>query len=272
MEVKPLISVIMGIYNCENTLLEALNCIASQTYSHWEIIMCDDASQDSTAKIAEAFSSLHPGKARLLKNDQNLGLNATLNKCLQYAKGDYIARMDGDDRCSPERFEIEIKTFQNHPDLAIVSSDMVFFDEKGIWGRTKAKEYPQPKDFTKGTPFCHAACMVRKEAYDRVGGYTVDKKLLRVEDYHLWVKMYEMGYRGINIQKPLYQMRDDRNAQARKKLRYRFNEAYVKAYAIKAFHLRKLNYFYCAMPIVIGLLPDRVYKYLHRKLHADSAA
>ena len=52
--------------------------------------------------------------------------------------------------------------------------------------------------------------MVRKEAYDAVKGYTEKKRLLRVEDYHLWIKMYEVGYRGKNIPKQLYLMRDDK--------------------------------------------------------------
>ena len=162
-----------------------------------------------------------------------MGLNYTLNKCLKFAKGEYIARMDGDDTCSEERFQKEIECLINNPDIDIVSTDMTFFDENGIWGRTHVREKPEKMNFLKGTPFCHAACMVRKKAYLDVGGYSVDKKLLRVEDYHLWIKMYAKGYRGINIQETLYQMRDDRNAQNRRKMKYRFNEAYVKIFAIK---------------------------------------
>ena len=90
------------------------------------------------------------------------------------------------------------------------------------------------------------------------------KRLLRVEDYHLWIKMYEKGYKGINIQEPLYLMRDDRYAQGRRKFKYRVNEAYVKAYAVKALGMKKKNYIYCLRPIIIGLLPKNVYRILHR--------
>ena len=61
----------------------------------------------------------------------------------------------------------------------------------------------------------------------KVKGYSISDRLLRVEDYHLWIKMYAKGSR-MNLQEPLYSMRDDRNAQGRRKFKYRLNEAYVK--------------------------------------------
>lgn len=178
-----LISVIMGIYNCEDTLEEAVMSIINQTETRWELIMCDDGSTDGTYDIALKYQKTNPEKFKLLKNKKNLGLNETLNRCLSVAKGKYIARMDGDDICSSERFKEELKVLENEPDIAIVSTDMEYFDETGTWGYIEHPTYPENKDFLSGTPFCHAPCMVRKEAYDKVGGYSVDKKLLRVEDY-----------------------------------------------------------------------------------------
>ena len=259
------VSVIMGVYNCEKTLAEALDCIVNQTYHNWVVIMCDEGSTDDTVKGAEEYIRRLPDKFVLLKNKKNLGLNQTLNNCLKVAKGDYIARMDGDDLCSKGRFEKEIEILNQYPEIAIVSTDMEFFDEKGIWGKTNVLQYPQESDFLRATQFCHAACMVRKEAYMAVDGYSVSKKLLRVEDYHLWVKMYAKGYKGMNIQEPLYSMRDDRNAQNRRKFKYRLNEAYVKIYAVNRFGLSKIKYVYCIKPIILGLLPSKIYHILHRK-------
>lgn len=260
----PRISVIMGIYNCAHTLQEALDCLYAQTYQEFEIILCDDGSNDDTYAIAQANAQKHPN-IKLIKNAHNMGLNQTLNNCLAVAEGEFIARMDGDDTCSPDRFEKEVKVLDEHLEYAIVSTDMSFFDENGTWGQTHAISLPQPKDLLGQTCFCHAACLVRKEAYDTVGGYTVDKKLLRVEDYHLWVKMYANGYRGYNILEPLYQMRDDRNANSRKKFKFRFNESYVKAEAIRLLHLPLWGYVYCLRPIVIGLLPSALYNFLHHQ-------
>ena len=261
---KPTISIISGIYNCADTLSDAIESILAQTIVDWEWILCDDASSDNTYMIAKKYVDNYPEKFVLLKNEQNMGLNYTLNRCLECARGKYIARMDGDDLCSPERFEEEIRCLEENPDIAIVSTDMEFFDETGTWGRISHPEYPINKDFLNESPFCHAPCMVRKEAYDAVNGYSIAKKLIRVEDYHLWVKMYAKGFKGRNIAKPLYKMRDDQNAYKRRKFRYRLNEAYVKAYAVKELNLPMIGYIYALRPIVVGLLPNWIYEQLHK--------
>lgn len=262
------ISVIMGIYNCEDTLAEAVDCILAQTYTNWELILCDDGSIDRTLAVAQEWHRRLPEKIKLLQNDYNRGLNYTLNRCLKEASGTYIARMDADDRCSPNRFETEVAVLETEPDIAIVSTDMEHFDEVGSWGRQSHPEYPQSRDFLYGTPFCHAPCLVRKEAYTAVKGYSEEKHFLRVEDYHLWLKMYKAGFRGKNIHQILYQMRDDRNAYSRRKFEYRVNEARVKAMAVKELRLPAVGYIYALRPILVGLLPAKVYDLLHKQ-HLD---
>lgn len=262
---KPLVSVIMGIYNCEETLREAVECIVNQTYPYWELIMCDDGSTDDTYSIAEELRDKYKDRIILLKNKSNKGLNHTLNKCLKMSKGEYIARMDGDDLCSPERFYEELKVFSEEPEISIVSTDMEFFDDSGTFGIISNPDYPKKEDFLKGTPFCHAPCMVKREAYISVGGYTEDKRLLRVEDYHLWVKMYAAGYIGKNIHKSLYQMRDDQNAYKRRKYKYRINAAFVTVLMLKAFNYSYRYYYLALVPLIKGLLPKYIYLKLHKK-------
>lgn len=247
------VSVIMGMHNCESTLNEAIDSIVAQTISDWELILCDDGSTDGTFEIAKQYKRKFPEKIKLLQNNINKGLNYTLNRCLENAQGEFIARMDADDRCAKERFAKELEVFKKEPDISIVSSDMEFFDETGVWGKIQHPEYPQDIDFVHGSPFCHAPCMVRKSAYDKVKGYSEAKKLLRVEDYHLWVKMYAAGLRGKNLHLPLYQMRDDRNAYARRKFRYRINEAYVRFLAVHMLKLGLKNYVFVLRPILVGL-------------------
>ena len=126
-------------------------------------------------------------------------------------------------------------------------------------------DFPEKVDLIKGTPFCHAPCMVRREAYEKVKGYSVEKKLLRVEDYHLWFKMYSAGYKGHNLQEALYKMRDDRNAIQRRKFKYRINEAYVKRLIMKNFDLPIKNIVYVVRPIIVGMLPRILYEKLHKQ-------
>ncbi len=261
----PKISVIMGIYNCADTLGEAIDCILAQTVTDWELILCDDGSTDDTFAVANEYRERYPDKIVLLQNERNLGLNATLNHCLEQARGEYIARMDGDDVCDPARFEKELAVLEEEPEIAIVSSDMAHFDESGTWGRIAHPTYPVPSDFLAETPFCHAPCMVRREAYEAVGGYSVDDKLLRVEDYHLWIKMYKAGYKGKNIHEILYKMRDDRNAYTRRKFRFRVNEARVKSLVVREFHLPITGYVHALRPILVGLMPNFVYDMLHKR-------
>lgn len=261
----PTISIISGIYNCAETLSDAIESILAQTVTDWEWILCDDASNDNTYAVAKGYAEKYPDKFILLKNDTNMGLNYTLNRCLECVKGEYIARMDGDDVCSPERFEMELSCLEKNPDISIVSTDMEFFDETGTWGRISHPEYPANRDFLAGSPFCHAPCMVRREAYEAVGGYSVDKKLLRVEDYHLWIKMYAKGFKGRNIGKALYKMRDDRNAYSRRKFRYRINEAYVRLLLVKELRLPIYGAIYALRPIIVGLLPKKLYDILHKR-------
>ena len=124
------ISILMGIYNCASTLQDALDSLYAQTYKDFKIILCDDGSKDATLRIAQDNARLHDNVI-VIKNERNMGLNYTLNHCLKYADTEYVARMDGDDISMPTRFEKEIKFLDEHPEYAVVSAPMVYFDENG---------------------------------------------------------------------------------------------------------------------------------------------
>lgn len=256
----------MGIYNCAPYLQEALDSLYAQTYQDFEIILCDDGSKDNTHQIAYENQQKHLNIV-LLKNPRNIGLNQTLNNCLSVAKGEYIARMDGDDICAPTRFEKQVKFLDNHPEYDIVSNPMIYFDEEGEFGRGQVHEGEPGLDaFVKGTPFCHAPCMVRREAYMAVGGYTVDKWLLRHEDYNLWTKMYAKGYRGYMTAEHLYMMRDDRNATKRRNFRGRINGIYARWIAYKTIHIPFTGFLkFSVTSLIKGLMPTFMYEYFHRK-------
>lgn len=269
---KPLVSVLMGIYNCAATLPDAIDSIIAQTYTNWELILCDDGSSDETYSVAEDYVKRFPDKIKLIKHEKNAGLNKTLNDCLKEAHGEYIARMDGDDISTPDRFQKELDALASDDSIVLVSCPMIYFDEDGEWGRGRASsEYPKAEMLVHGTVHCHAPCMVRADIMRKVGGYTEHKRLLRVEDWHLWLKIYTLGYQGKNLSEHLYKMRDDRDAASRRKFRYRFNEAYVSGLAVKMLNQPKWKYIYALRPIIVGLLPKPLYMYLHkRKLNSKA--
>ena len=266
---KARISIIMGIYNCAETLSDAIDSILSQTFTDWKLIMCDDGSTDNTYEIADKYRKRYASKIMLIKNPKNMGLNYTLNICLKYADGEYIARMDADDLSLPSRFEKEIEFMDKNQQYAIVSTPMFFFDQQGIWGKGTAIEVPELSDFVFHAPFhCHAPCMIRTAAILDVGGYTVDKMLLRYEDCNLWYKLYSAGYRGYNLQEPLYIMRDDRNAYKRRTFFSRMRAIYVQWIGFRMIKMPIIYYLFLIVELIKGIfvsvIPEQIYMMLHR--------
>ncbi len=256
------ISVIMGIYNCASTLIEALDSLYAQTYKDFKIILCEDGSSDNTYQVAADYAEKHDNII-LIKNERNMGLNYTLNHCLEYANTEYVARMDGDDISLPDRFEKEIKFLDEHPEYAVVSGPMIYFDENGDFRTGRGRGEIKKEDFIHGTPICHAPCMARTDVIKAVGGYTVDDKLLRVEDYHLWFKVFAAGHRLYSLKEPIYKMRDDRNANIRRNWKNRCNEAYVKHIGYKMIGLPWFYQIYILRPIIIFFMPKFIYKFFH---------
>lgn len=261
----PMISVIMGIYNCQDTLAEAMDSLLNQTYEDFEIVLCNDGSTDNTLAVAQDYVARYPEKVVLIENEKNMGLNFTLNHCLQVARGKYIARMDGDDLSIPNRFEKEVTFLEAHPEYALVSVFLELFDEEGMWGHITYPIEPEPGDIVTTTPFSHAGAMIRKSVFDEVGGYSEGKRLMRVEDRHLWYKIYKAGYRGKNLTDVLYSCREGRAAYSRRKFRDRYNEYHVNMLCVRDFKLPFRYRLRAMKPLLIAMMPGFLYKYLHRK-------
>lgn len=264
------ISIIMGIYNCADTLAEAIDSIIAQTYTEWELIMCNDASNDDgrTLEIAKQYEK-QDSRIHVISNESNIGLAATLNHCLEYAKCEYIARMDGDDYCFPTRLEEEINFLDEHPEYALVSCGMIYFDENGDWGRDHPKEKPEKIDFVYGPPFDHAPVMMRRNILNEIGNYTVRENLRRGQDYYLWHKFYVAGYKGYNLQKWLYKMRDDQNAAKRRTFKSRIYATKNHIEMMRNLGLPKKYYIVAFRRILIAMCPGFVYRYFHRKRFKD---
>ena len=95
------VSVIIPAYNCEKVVGEAIEGILNQTFKDWELIICDDASTDSTVSVLEKYEQLD-GRIRILRNSENKKAAYTRNRCIEVAQGEYIAVEDADDWSMPE--------------------------------------------------------------------------------------------------------------------------------------------------------------------------
>ncbi|WP_243317505.1 glycosyltransferase family 2 protein [Geothrix paludis] len=262
----PRVSILTGIYQCEATLVEALESILAQTFTDWEMILCDDGSTDRSPEIAQSFVD-RDSRFVLIRNPRNLGLAAALNLAFQHAKGEYLARMDGDDRSRPDRLAIQVAYLDAHPSCAVVSGAMASFDEKGFWGTIRPRQQdPSLESLAWSTPFTHAPCMMRREVLARVGGYRTD--VGRVEDYDLWVRVYAAGFKGHNLDQVLYEVREDRATNRRRDYRRRVDEARVAWRACRMLGLSWRGHIGALRPLLVGLLPTAIYETLRKRRHA----
>ena len=261
----PKVSVLMGAYNCSKTIGASIESIVAQTFADWEMIICDDGSTDNTAEIVKSYAE-KDARIKLIINEQNHGLSYTLNRCLEIATGEYCARMDGDDLCDPTRFQKQVDFLDNNLGYGFVSTTMNKFDENGLYQQLQVGENYEPtkRDYVKGSPFCHAPVMMRRSAYLEVGGYRVHKKALGVEDYDLWFRLYGKGIKGCVINEPLYSMFDGRDALKRRTFKRRLNEAWVRKQGYKLIKAPLFMRVYVVKPILIGLIPQWLYKILKR--------
>ncbi len=120
----PKLSVVMPLYNAARYLRPAIESILNQTYTDFEFIIVDDCSTDETPAILDSYPD--PRIVRL-RNPQNLGIVGALNRGLEAARGQYIARMDGDDIALAERFAQQVAWLDAHPNIGLCSGCAAFY-------------------------------------------------------------------------------------------------------------------------------------------------
>lgn len=124
---KPLVSVVIPVYNANGFLSGAIESIQNQTYKNLEIIIVDDGSTDETPKILSSLAKKDK-RIKILTNKRNLNIASSLNRGIKLAKGSYIARMDADDISLPNRIEKQIKYLLAHPDIVILGGQCKTID------------------------------------------------------------------------------------------------------------------------------------------------
>lgn len=253
------VSVIMGVYNGEKNLDVAISSICNQTFSDWELIICDDGSYDSSYKKMLQWE-LKDSRIKVIKNLENLKLAATLNKCIDIAQGKYIARMDDDDISYPERLSKQFLFLESHLTFDWVSSLVDCYDgAKYLKNKFYRKAEPQKEDFLRGTQFVHPATMFRRECLELVGGYRVDKETRRTEDYDLFMHLYSLGCKGYNIQEPLLRYYiNPKMMKYKRKYCYRLDEAKVRYRGFRELGLMPRGLIFVMRPLLAGLIPKWV--------------
>ncbi len=262
---EPKVSIIMGVYNCQYVLDRCIKSILNQTYDNWELIICDDCSSDNTLKVAKMYSNQYKN-IEVIKNDKNSGLAFSLNRCLENAKGQYIARMDADDICLPERLEIQSKFLDNNKQYQVVGSGMILFDENGDKGIREPIERPNKYNTIKSTPYAHPTIMMRKEAYDSLNGYTVAKRTRRGQDLDLWFRFYAKGFEGYNIKRPLLKYHESVSDYKKRDLKTSIGIMQTMYLGYKQLGFPMKTYIYILKPLVSAIIPNKLMYLYHKKV------
>lgn len=259
---QPLVSIIMGAYNGEKTISRCIESIINQTYTNWEFIICNDCSTDNTLKIINEYSE-RDSRIIILNNDRNIRLAASLNRCLDVAKGKYVARMDADDESLPSRLEVQVKYLEEHPDVDCVGVARIVFDEYGEHGIRRENEYPSKNDLLYMNPFAHPTIMMKKSVYNELQGYTVSEETMRAEDLDLWFRFYEKEYNGYNIQTPLYRYREGLDDYSKRTIKAGIGTSKVYWNGLKRLNVKWYKRIVAFKPIITAIIPDVIMHKYH---------
>jgi glycosyltransferase involved in cell wall biosynthesis len=184
---NPTVSVVMAAYNEEEYIAEAIESILYQTYDDLEFIIVDDGSEDATIEIIESYDD---SRLRVLQNNSNKGLPASLNRGINASQGTYIARMDADDRSLPHRLEEQVEILNTKPKIHVVGCWVRTIDNNG--SRLGISKYRgincTPQNIKNNGPgIAHPSALIRKDSLERVNGYR--NEFTYAQDLDLWVRM-----------------------------------------------------------------------------------
>ena len=209
---QPLVSIILPAYNCEAYLQQTINSLLQQTYTNFELLIINDGSTDSTFEIINSYTD---SRIQLIQNDGNKGLIYSLNNGFELAKGKYIARIDADDICLPERIEKQVNWLEQNPSTAVVASTIQFINEKnvvtGFWDldrKTITKEVIK-KAMLWECCIAHPSVMIRSSI---IKNYKYNSYQKHIEDYDLWLQLLADNFVIEKINEPLLLYRVDQQS------------------------------------------------------------
>ena len=207
---KKLISVPIPVFNAGQHLNQAINSILNQSYQHFEIIICDDGSNDNSRSIIQ---SLKDSRIKVCYNEENIGVLKTRNKLFKYCEGDYIAFQDADDLSHPERFIVQLNAFMRDPDLMLCGTNFsyinkksrVFYTENVVETDTGIKNKLSEKNM-----FQFPSIMIDTKVLKSVGGFREEfRQLGNISDDYDWIlrisEQFKVG--NVNYNETLYYYR-----------------------------------------------------------------
>lgn len=190
----PAVSVVMPVYNASAYLAEAVKSVLAQTFDDFELIAVNDGSTDRSGPILDEFSRADR-RVRVI-HKPNGGIVSALNEALAAAEAPLIARMDGDDVCTPQRFHRQVDYLKQNPDCVALGGRVIGIDPYGcilFRSEHKLSHAEIDAELLKGVGWAivHPAAMFRRDALQRIGGYRPEFQW--VEDLDLFLRLAEIG-------------------------------------------------------------------------------
>ncbi len=212
----PLVSVIIPAYNAAEYIAGAIKSVLAQDYKHFELIIINDGSTDSTEDIIHGFKD---DRIKYVSQN-NCGLAATHNIGIKQSRGEYVIKLDCDDMMTPDFISKHIQHFEEHPEADLVYCDDYLVDENAKPIRViERPEYTERniliRDlFRNGFPIVPFRTCIRKNVFDKIGLF--DEKLLVGEDYDMMRRFVMYNLKALHLKEASYLRRMTRNSLSRK--------------------------------------------------------
>lgn len=194
---EPLVSIVLPCWNGAKLLPRAVRSCLSQTLADFELIIVNDCSTDNTLETAEALAKTD-SRIRVVSNEKNSKLPATLNHGFSLARGKYLTWTSDDNEYLPAALERMVCVLEDtqsdlvYADFDVVDLDGNVLEEKKLLGPDRLYEYN----------WVGACFLYRREVYDTLGGYRID--LFCAEDYEYWLRICSAGMKMTHISERLY--------------------------------------------------------------------
>jgi glycosyltransferase involved in cell wall biosynthesis len=211
MSKTPKVTVFMPVYNGETHLRDCINSILRQTYTDFEYLIIDDGSTDASVEVVGYFSD---PRIRLIQNAKNMGIARTRNRGFELAQGEYVAFVDCDDICAPDRLEMQVQFMDIHPKVGFCGTWVQDIDEEGKLINGKLRTFPINnrkirEELLWGPSLWNPSLIMRKSVIEQYSLYH-NPKYIVASDYDLWIRASRVT-QFANLPKVLYYYRSHRN-------------------------------------------------------------
>lgn len=267
---KPLVSIVMPVFNAESFLIEAIESIIKQTYDNYEFIIVNDNSSDSSWRIIQEYQKIYPKKIKTinLKRTLNSGGDAPANLGIKLAKGKYIARMDADDISYPTRIEKQVNFLEKNKNIFIVGASANIINKSGSIIGTKNVPLTNSDIFRQYAlvhPMIHPTVMFRNRTIKTTFFY--QNKYSANNDYYTFFKLINKGYQFANLPEKLIKYRIYGNNNSLKNIK----KTFLNTLKIRLYIFNKFSYKYSfidlikifAQTLIVFSLPETMLKTIY---------